>query len=78
MLNDVRDKGTSIVTSSASGRSSGEGSVTRAICIQGSEVQSAGKRVRKILKKVMAKISTSMSSSPRVGSNIASRRCWKR
>jgi len=39
ILNGVRDIGISIVTSSVSARSSREDFVTKAICIQGSEVQ---------------------------------------
>jgi len=78
ILNDVRDKGTSIVTLSAFAPSSEGGSVTKAICIQGSVAQSTGKWVRKMLKKVMVKISALMSSSLRVDLNTTSRRCWKR
>ena len=77
MLND-RDAGTSIVTSSAFVRSSGEDSVTKAICIQGSKARSRGKMVREVLKTAMQKISVLMWSSLRADSNIPSRRCWKR
>ena len=50
----------------------------KAICIQGSEAQSTGKRATEKPKRAMAKISALMSLSLRVGSNIANRRCWKR